>query len=204
MRLTTWLDHFVQSAWRKFGNPGFVLGSGSGLALGMILCAPLFRWHLSDGASTVFGAAAGALIGAGGAGVIAVRITTRADRKAHDDVSRTLETIIAAGTEFQVSATSGTVRVMNARGLLGDLESNAQSAKSRLKLFQSSARYIEATGIVIVDALDQIERLLGHIKRERVILRSRDDHDVWGMTPPMRHAINSFNVKAAKIAEGLR
>jgi len=193
-----------RAAARAFDRPGVILSFGIGLAFGVTLHIPLIPWMLSDGASSVFGAAAGALIGAGGAGLIAVRITTLAERKARDDVQRTVRASRSAALVLQSAFAGQNLRVKAAIGSLRQCERTLRVARDHLDLYKSSDRYIQAAGIAIVEANVQVDGLLERVTVEREALNDqdlRDPHGLYGMGRPLAHALDNFLILMDKIQE---
>lgn len=154
--------------WRQRFNvvPTYVLMFAIGLGFGLVWRLPFFPWMLSDRASTVLGAAVGALVGAAGAAVIAVNITTRSDRKGREDVLEVLERVMTAIEKASCINDGKPRETIEAVKIYNPLSSALSIATCRLKFLENSTRHVQAACLAICDASLALGRFEGQINKE--------------------------------------
>jgi hypothetical protein len=152
-RLIRWLDQARE-------KPGIALSFSLGCICGLLLRLPFFPWKLSNDASTVVGAALGALIGAGAAAVIASGIANRSDRVARATVANVIQEPLSLLTQIVEDSTRRNPLNHEISSQITMLREQASHAVQRLKILSSSDRFVGGmSGVAIVDAMLAMESI---------------------------------------------
>jgi hypothetical protein len=137
-----------------------VLSFAAGCVCGLLLRLPLFPWKLSNDASTVIGAALGALLGAGAAAVIASGIANRSDRVARATVANVIQEPLRLLTQIVEDSTNRNPLNHEIADQITMLRDQANRAQQRLKILSASDRFVSGmTGVAIVDAMLVMESI---------------------------------------------
>lgn len=151
--LIRWLDQVRE-------KPGVALSFAVGCICGLLLRLPFFPWRLSNDASTVVGAALGALIGAGAAAVIASGIANRSDRVARATVANVIQEPLSLLTQIVEDSTRRNPLIHEISSQITILREQANHAAKRLQILSSSDRFVGGmSGVAIVDAMLAMESI---------------------------------------------
>lgn len=176
-------------------RPEIVLAFAFGCVCGLLLRLPLFPWKLSNDASTVVGAALGALIGAGAAAVIASGIANRSDQIAKATVAAVIQEPLNILVEMVVASENHNPFYHEIAGQITALKDKANQAGERLRILSASDRFVSGmAGVAIVDAMlamESIQKRTGAMGQIVGIAMGANRNSIYSMPQDTRTSLNA-------------